>query len=95
MATNFDKDNSAITPNAKEIARADGNYTAIVRPNRAKGGWYVAIVNILSGLPVFKFAHVENKEEIGKAIASDLRMMDKCGSNSKMADRSRHRYKNY
>jgi hypothetical protein len=78
-------------PNAKEIARADNGYTAVVRPNKDKGGWNVAIVNIQTCKPVFQIAHVERKEDIAQALASDLRMMDKCGFKCNLATSSRQR----
>lgn len=78
-----------IIPNAKEIARADGDHTTVVRPN-PKGGYNVAVVK-LDGTPVFKIQHVATKAEIGPALASDLRMMDKCAMGGPMADASRHR----
>jgi hypothetical protein len=34
---------------------------------------------------------VKQRTEIGPTIASDLRMLDKCGAGSPMADASRHR----
>lgn len=76
----------------KEISRADNGYTAVVRPNREKGGWNVAIVSIKTGRPVFKFHHVLSKKDMVAELASDLRMMNKCGFDCKMADASRHRY---
>lgn len=78
-------------PNAKEIARASNGYTAVVRPNKKKGGWNVAMVQVETGESVFPVTCVSSKEEIGKAIASDLRMMDKCAFPVPMADHSRHR----
>jgi hypothetical protein len=78
-----------IKPNAKEVARADGGFACVSRP-AAGGGFNVAVVH-LDGTPVFKIQHVETKDQIGKAIACDLRMIDKCGFNCPMADASRHR----
>lgn len=78
-------------PNAKEISRACNGYTAVVRPNKEKGGWNAAVVDVKSGEPIFKVTHCETKEEIGAALRSDLRMMDKCGFRCEMAFASRHR----
>ena len=75
----------------KEITRADGDLTTFVRPNREKGGWNVAVVRVSTRLPIFRIRHVKTKDQIQKEIQSDLRMIDKCGGDSKMADRSRHR----
>ncbi len=77
--------------NKKELNRQENGYTAISRPNKENGGWNVAVVNVETGKPVFKLHYVKFKEDIGKAIASDLRMMDKCGFAHQMADKSRHR----
>lgn len=79
--------------NAKELARADGDLATYVRPDRKKGGWNVAVVRVSTGEPIFKVRHVETRDQIQKEIQSDLRMIDKCGGTSKMADRSRHREK--
>lgn len=78
-------------PNAKELARASGGYTVVVRPNRKKGGWNVAVIEVESCKPFNKVRHVEDKSQIAKEIASDLRMLDKMGSPSPMADASRMR----
>lgn len=75
----------------KEIARADGDLATIVRPNRKKGGWNVAVVRVSTGEAVFGIHHVLSQDEIQKTIRGDLRMIDKCGGDSKMADRSRMR----
>lgn len=79
-------------PNAKEITRASNGYTAVVRPNREKGGWNVAMVCVSTGKPIFKISHCETKDTIGQALREDLRMMDKCGMLCDMASASRDRF---
>lgn len=76
---------------AKELARACDGFTTCVRPNKEKGGWNVCVVEVSVGLPVFKMMRVEEKDDIGMAIRSDLRWMDKCGIPCRMSFASRHR----
>lgn len=48
-------------------------------------------MRVSTRLPIFRIRHIMTKDQIHKEIQSDLRMIDKCGGDSKMADRSRHR----
>ena len=94
LPANHDGSHSRLMPvnlTLKELGRADGGYTVVVRPNRSKGGWNVMIVRVATRRPVFQTRHVESKDQIPKEIASDLRMLNKCGSDSNMADASRTR----
>jgi hypothetical protein len=74
---------------AKEIRRADGNLTVVVRP-QVGGLFMVAAVSLLSGLPIFKPSYVAGGE-ISVAVRNELRMACKCGWRSSMAEASRHR----
>jgi Glu-tRNA(Gln) amidotransferase subunit E-like FAD-binding protein len=75
---------------AKEIRRAsDDGYTVVTRP-QPDGLVMVAIVNLKTCLPVFKPSFV-TKDLVSKAVAEDVRMLDKCGLGDHMAWASRDR----
>jgi hypothetical protein len=71
-----------------EIDRACNGWTVVVRP-QSTGGVMVMTVHVESGI-VWDCALVKNGE-IQTEIRQQLRMMDKCGYDIPMADRSRHR----
>ena len=73
-----DPEKPVMLPNAKEIARGSEGYTAVVRPD-SKGGWNAAVVDIRTGIPIFKVRHCDTQAQVGPELKSDLRMMDKCG----------------
>ena len=79
--------------NAKEMARSDGHLAVVVRPDRSGlGGYLVAVVVLATGRAPFGTNRGVPKSEVGRTVASDLRMLHKCGhSESDMADASRHR----
>ncbi len=79
-----------ITLSAKEIARADGDLTTVVRP-QARGGYLVGLVRVSTRRPVFRMSKVDTKAEIGEALASDLRMAAKCAFPGNMCRASRKR----
>ncbi len=73
-----DPEKPVMKPNAKEIARGSHGYTAVVRP-AAGGGWNAAVVDIRTGIPIFKVRHCASQAQVQSELASDLRMMDKTG----------------
>ena len=74
----------------KEMRRAstDG-YTVVTRP-QTDGLYMVAVVSLKTGLPVFKPSYV-TKGDVSKAVAQEVRMLDKCGGGDRMAAASRDR----
>ncbi len=80
-----------LTP--KELGRADGRWTVVVRP-QAGGGWMVAVVNIENGLPMNqRVVYVDDREEVRVAIHDQLRMLDKMGGTpGHLSDRARMRF---
>lgn len=70
-----------------EISRASNGWTVVVRPN--KDGVMVATVHVESRM-VWSQSIVKHGE-VQTEIRQQLRMMDKCGFDIPMADRSRHR----
>jgi hypothetical protein len=74
---------------AKEQRRACGNIAVLVRPARSRGGYTVEIT--VGGEPWLKAMHVKTKREVTGAVRDSLRMVDKCGFISAMAQASRHR----
>lgn len=74
----------------KEIRRASGGLTIIVR-RQAAGGYMVAAVVVETGMPALKPSFVE-RSEVAKTVKSELRMIDKCGFNCPMASASRDRF---
>ncbi len=81
-----------IQPNQKELARSDGILATIVRPDHQAGGYLVAVVSVRTHEAVWARAGVP-KAKVGRVLASDLRMLDKCGSDSTTAAASRARGK--
>lgn len=77
---------------AKEKARmcSTGHITVAVRPRVGNKG-YTVFVTDANGRPVAKPHHAKTRREVGPIVQDMLRMEDKCGSGSDMADRSRHR----
>jgi hypothetical protein len=61
----------------------------VVKVTRLKAVGYGIIITILGR--EWCRRTVESRQEVGPAIKSDLRMIDKCGVRSPMADASRHR----
>lgn len=70
-----------------EILRECNGLTVVVRPNSA--GVFVATVSIWDDTIIF--SHIVKDGEVGKEIASQLRMIDKCSSRYPMASSSRSR----
>lgn len=79
----------ALLPNAKELARADGQYTIVIRPDKEGEGWMGALVT-LDGRPVFGIRRSEVRFKLRSMIQDDIRMLAKCGVGG-MAAASRER----
>ena len=74
----------------KEISRADGDWTVVVRPHPQ--GWMVGVFSVKEGLPFLgSVSLVEERSEISHAAYNELRMLSKLGLKVPMADASRHR----
>lgn len=79
----------------KEIRRASEDGCTIVARRQENGLYMVALVDVATGMPVFKPSFVE-KADISEAVKNELRMGDKCGGmGGKMASASRHRFRKY
>lgn len=78
---------------SKELARADGDVTIVVRPS-SNGGFIVTPVKV-SGDEVMALDEfielAEDRASLKGAIKEANRWMDKCGLSSKMTSSSRHR----
>jgi hypothetical protein len=71
-----------------EIDRACNGWTVVVRP-QSKDGVMVSTINVNDGT-VWSTCIVKNGE-IQSEIRQQLRMLDKCGHDNPMAEKSRHR----
>jgi hypothetical protein len=63
--------------------------TIAVRP-QSGGGFAIHVVDT-NGKVLAKVQHVKTSAEIPPMIRDELRMLDKCGWDGPMAERSRHR----
>lgn len=78
----------------KEISRASGNYTLVVRP-QGRGGYWIAVVKI-NGESGSSLGHgfekyVAARDEISPAIKEIITWMDRMGFRGKMWGASRAR----
>lgn len=62
----------------------------VVKVTRLKAVGYGIIITILGR--EWCRRTIESRQEVGQAIKSDLRMIDKCGVDSPMAEASRQRF---
>ena len=83
---------TTIRLSTKEKARLckTGGITVAVRPRVGRKG-YTVFVTDEKGRSVAKPQHANTKREVGAVVHDMLRMEDKCGAGSHMAERSRHR----
>jgi len=85
----YDPYSKRIRPNAKEIARSDGDYTVVSRP-QSDGTILVAAVTVPDG-QVISYDIAESKMEVGYKIKQLLRNLHKLALGGGMAESSRHR----
>lgn len=74
----------------KEVSRASTDGYTVVTRRQTDGFYMVAIVSLKTSLPVFIPSHVA-KCDVSKAVAQEVRMLDKCGGGDQMAAASRDR----
>lgn len=68
--------------------RADAGFTTSIKP---LGNGRFGVRTLHNGVILFQDNKSRTKAEAAKALKAQLRMVDKCGWDSPMADASRHR----
>lgn len=91
LPTNNDKESKRT-----DIDQSNGRAWSVnVRPDKVKGGWTVFVKfrreNDTEAKLFMRSIHCKERQDIGKAIAELLRMVDKLGFDSSMAAASRDR----
>jgi hypothetical protein len=91
MSANNDKENRR-----QDTAHNGSKWSVNVRPDKVKGGWRVFVKFRCENTQtdqqfLQRSIHCKERQDIGPAIAELLRMADKMGSDSPMADASRNR----